>query len=352
MFRTFGISIAAAAALAACDSPAPAPTAQGPAVHATLARQFRPDTSPGRESAFSRDGKLMAVSAAGGRVDLIRLPEMRIVRTIRHDGGVAALAFSPAGATIATGGYDGSVRIWDVASGRALRTLPGRGGTIWSVDFASDGRTLAAAGEDSMIRLWDPANGRLLRTLKGHERNIWRVRFSPDGKHLASGSFDAHVKVWNVATGALLHDLEGHEQAVVGLDYSPDGKLIASGSDDSTIRIWRASDGRPLKVLGNGNHVYTVSFSPDGKWLASGGRARGAIGTLWHQVAGGGGEVESARIWRMSDGAVVAAIGHREDVMSVAFSPDGRWLSTASEDSVTRLWRVTPGSAGSAGPAG
>ena len=339
MVRRMIVCLGAAALAAGCGS-APVPIAKDGGAAVTLARELPLDGSPGRESAFSPDGKLLAASSAGGRVDLVRLADMRRLRTIRHENGVAAVAFGPDGSTLATGGYDGSVRIWDSARGRAVRVLKGGAGTVWSVDFSPDGKAVAAAGEDAVIRLWDTADGKLLRTLSGHGRNIWRVRFSPDGRHLASGSFDDSVKVWNAGTGALVHDLKGHGQAVVGLDYSPDGRLIASGSDDSTIRIWRAGDGRLVRVLKNGNHVYTVAFSPDGKWLASGGRARGALGTFWHQLAGGGGAVENVRLWRVSDGAAIAALEHKDDVMSVALSPDGRWLSTGSEDSVARLWRV------------
>jgi WD40 repeat protein len=177
-------------------------------------------------------------------------------------------------------------------------------------------------------------------TLRGHERNIWAVQFSPDGKQLASGSFDHTARLWDSATGKPLKTLRGHEQAVVSLAFSPDGKLLATSGDDSTIRLWRMPDGAALRTVNSGNHTYSVAFSPDGKWLISGGRARGTIGTFWHQKTGSGGMTTPVQVRRRSDMAVVAVLPHPDDVMGTAFSLDGRWLVTSGEDNRFRLWAL------------
>jgi WD40 repeat protein len=329
--------------LAACGGGSPEPVATGALLRAEKAASFRDSDAPGREAAFSPDGQWLATSSASGAIVLRHMPDLAVSRRLDHPGGPAALTFAPDGRMLASAGYDGAVRLWDVASGRAVRTLKGARGTIWTLDYAPDGRRLAAAGEDSLVRIWNPGDGRLLHSLKGHSLNVWEVRFSPDGRRLASGSFDSTVRLWDSATGAPLATLSDHEEAVVGLAWSPDGRWLATGGDDSTIRLRRASDGKAVRRLDAGNHVYKLAFSPDGRWLAQAGRARGALGTFWHGLTGGGGEGEPLHLWRVADGALVEALAAPEDIAHLRFSPDGRWLVTSGDDGVITLWKLRVG---------
>jgi WD40 repeat protein len=328
--------------LAACGSAAE-PVATGPRLDAEPAASFRDDAGPGREAAFSVDGRLLATTSASGLVVLRRMPDLKIALRLRHPGGAAAAAFAPDGSLLATAGYDGAIRLWEVATGRLVRRLDGARGTVWSLDYAPSGDRLAAAGEDGRIRIWSPGDGRLLAVLAGHGRNVWEVRFSPDGRRLASGSFDETARLWDSASGAALATLADHKEAVVGLAWSPDGRRLATGGDDSTILIRRASDGRPVRRLEVGNHAYKLAFSRDGRWLVNAGRARSGLGTLWHGLSGAGGEGAPVRLWRVADGALVKILKIPEDVMYVGFSPDGRWLAASADDGRVTLWRLRPG---------
>jgi WD40 repeat protein len=181
-----------------------------------------------------------------------------------------------------------------------------------------------------------------LKTLRGHTLNVWHVAFSPDGSLIASGSFDKTIKIWRSDSGSLVRTLAGSKEAVVGIDFSPNGQMLASGGDDSSIRIWRVSDGALLRTIETPNHVYSVAFSADGQWLASGGRERGALGTLWKQIAGPSSTPDpTVRLWRVRDGALLQELaGHSDEVMHVALSRDGKWLASSSDDRTVALWRL------------
>jgi WD40 repeat protein len=335
------LALLVAILLAGCGS-APQPVATGPRLHAEPAASFRDDPGPGREAVFSPDGRILATTSASGLVVLRRMPDLKILRRFEHRGGAAAIAFSPDGKALATAGYDGAVRLWETSGGRPAGELKEARGTVWSLDYSPDGSRLAAAGEDGMVRIWN-IGSRAAARLAGHGRNVWEVRFSPDGRRLASGSFDNRVRLWDSATGKALAILSEHEEAVVGLAWSGDGRWLATGGDDSTILVRRAEDGRPVRRIEVGNHVYKLAFSPDSRWLANAGRARSGLGTLWHGLTGAGGDGDAIRLWRVADGALVEVLKMPEDVMYVGFSPDGNWLAASGDDGRVTLWKLRAG---------
>lgn len=336
---------ACGAAAFACVLGSGVSPAQQPRLRATLARTIAAHRGPGREVAFSPDGQILATSSVDSTVKLWRVADGRLERTLQHPEGVTSIAFSPDGQQLVSGSYDGKVRVWRLSDGALSRTLVGHAGTVWSVAFSPDGTRIASSGEDKTVRLWRASDGALTNTLKGHTLNVWSVAFSPDGRLLGSGSFDKTVRLWRVDTGGLVRTLTGSKEAVVHIDFSPDGQLVASGGDDTQIRLWRVADGTIAKTLSGSDHVYSVAFSRDGKWLVSGGRARGNLATLWQQLFGNrllGGNGKTVRLWRVSDGALQQELsGHSDDVGSVAFSPDSKWIASSGEDNRVNLWRTT-----------
>jgi serine/threonine protein kinase len=194
------------------------------------------------------------------------------LRTLKgHTSWVRSVAFSPDGSWLASGSHDGTIKIWDTASGRELRSLKGHIDEVYCVAVSPDGSRLASGSEDKTIKVWDAASGQELCTCKGHTSFVLSVAFSPDGSRLASASWDKTVKVWDTANGQELRTLRGHSDRVSSVAFSPDGSRVASGGDDWTIKVWDTASGQELRTLKGHTHmIWSVAFSSDGSRLASG----------------------------------------------------------------------------------
>ena len=160
-------------------------------------------------------------------------------KTLATGHSVKSVVYSPDGRYLASGSGDDTIKIWEVATGKELRTLTGHSSLVSSVVYSPDGRYLAGGSWDNTIKIWEVATGKELRTLNGHSDWVESVVYSPDGRYLASGSRDNTIKIWEVATGKQLRTLTGHSSPVFSVAYSPDGRYLASGSYDNTIKIWR-----------------------------------------------------------------------------------------------------------------
>ena len=293
-------------------------------------RTFKGHTGAVSTVCFSPDGRRLVTGSEDGTAKIWDVATGKAVLTsagkeieLKHNGEfVTASCFSPDGRFLLTGSNENTAKLWDAATGQEIRSLKGHPDTVTSVGFSPDSRQIVTGDRDATAKVWDTSTGKEILTLRGHTGYVTSVCFSPDGKRILTGSWDKAVKLWNAATGQEIHTFQGHTGYVTSVCFSPDGKRILTGSWDASARLWNASDGKQLLVLqGHAGYVNSACFSPDGKLLLTGGSDKTA--RLWD--AGTGNELHCLR-------------GHTGYVNSACFSPDGKLISTGSTDKTARLW--------------
>lgn len=248
-----------------------------------------------------------------------------------HTNTVYGVAFSADGKTLATGGADKTIRLWDVDTRQRLALIRYTD-RVTCLAFSADGKTLASGSADATVTLWDVARDahgqirsqKIATFAKDHKSPIGNIAFSPDGRTVATvASRDEVIRLWDVATGKVRAVCKGHQSAPSAVAFLPDGKGLVSAGGDSTIRLWDAATGEEKDTFkGHDGEVWSVAVSRDGKRLVSGGERDKTV-TVW--------DTASANITNTLE-------GHTHQVWFVAFSRAGKSVVSVGRDGTARVW--------------
>ena len=303
------------------------------------------------EIAFSTDGKWLAADGHDHKIHIWDVPTATKIHTLAgHEGRITGLSFR-SNDDLISASEDSTVRLWNVSEEREIRRFRAEFGQVTSIALSPDEQQVILGVTDGTLRLWE-INTRLPpRIFRGHEDVVLSVDFSSDGEQIASGSDDNTVRLWDVSTGALVETFVGHEERVWSVAIQPGGDLIASGSWDGTVRLWKSmstteavdeDDASNLPLATYDRQVLSVAFSPDGRLLAIG-------------LANSEND-NSVKLWEIATQDREATALDEEvttpqelwsfDAKSkhdLAFSPEGKLFSaTGGDNSVIRVWRADP----------
>jgi WD40 repeat protein len=327
---------------------------------------------------FSPNGQLLALADNFSKCGVWNVQSGK--RLFWTDAGewVTVLALSPDGKTLATGGWNQAVRLWDLTTGKELRRLQIHDKRCYALQFSPDGKTLACSTAELYLHFWEVATG---KEILGISDLGGRLAFSPDGKTLVTG-VEGNLQLLDAATGKLIRRFERICSPGSGdLAISADGKVLASGLDSNFLGLWEVATGKllhpTLAQQGHQSGVVSLAFSPDGQSLASGGAPYDATLHIWdlgtakskHRfttprqsvacvayapdgkvLAAGGGTPHlgkttdrDVRLYDPATGKLRRRFtAHPHQIATLSFSPDSKTLATSGyRDHLIKLWDVS-----------
>jgi WD40 repeat protein/uncharacterized caspase-like protein len=312
--------------------------------------RFQKDVDSSNPVVFSPDGRLLVSAGTNGTLRLWDRETAQMRQALAgHSAIIQAIAFSGDGRRLVSGDLNGELRLWqDDAAGfwhpAASGGVIAGSGSVTALAFLPEDGRIVAGTQGGTIKIHS-ANGQLERSIDAHDLGVLSLSVSPDGRIVSSGE-DRIIKIWQASTGELVRTLEGHATPgqVVSVAFSPDGGLVASGGEDKTVRIWDSRSGsmkHTFKMEGIDGDQFAVAFAHDGS-LVAGGSKSGRV-----------------RFWNPETGQYAGQIEQvGGPLRSLAFSPDGRLLATATlsnyrksswanqvgrSDATVKLWKVPAG---------
>lgn len=318
------------------------------------------------DTAFTPDGKQLVSASNDKTVRVWDIATGKTVRMIRGEsapgnwGTIYAMSLSRDGRWLAIAGFlseadvisASAVHLYDFASGKLVKILKGHRNVVFALAFSPDGKRLVSGGSDKSAIIWDVATGRQLIRLRGHSDTIEAVGFSKDGSRVVTGSGDETIRLWKAGDGKLIAEMTEHRSItqrqnkdskvwsgnVKTVAFSPNDRMIASGSADGRVLLWDGDSGAFLRELAfpggmvGGAAIDSLSFSPDGKVLLF---SSAMEGCQFLDVASGK-ELWDGKLLDKPESRFFSSVKRPDCTGGAAFSPDGQFAA-ASYNNIIRI---------------